>query len=116
MGESRKLLTLCLVHQHPKILLGMKKRGFGSGRYNGFGGKVEPGETIEDAAKRELMEEAGIVANDLEKVGQIDLTWEGKDGILEVHIFRTTEFRGVPTEGDEMAPQWFDVSEIPFDM
>jgi len=34
----------------------MKKRGFGAGRYNGFGGKVEPGETILQGAQRELQE------------------------------------------------------------
>ncbi|MEK7607017.1 MAG: DNA mismatch repair protein MutT, partial [Patescibacteria group bacterium] len=40
---ERKLLTLCFIHQSPRILLGMKKRGFGAGRWNGFGGKVEAG-------------------------------------------------------------------------
>jgi hypothetical protein len=39
----KKLLTLCIVHQNDKVLLGMKKRGFGMGRWNGFGGKVEAG-------------------------------------------------------------------------
>ena len=53
------LTTLCIIHQHPRVLLGMKKRGFGVGRWNGFGGKVQREETIEDAAKRELREEAG---------------------------------------------------------
>lgn len=49
---SSKLLTLVLVVQPGRVLLGMKKRGFGAGKWNGFGGKVQPGETIEDAAKR----------------------------------------------------------------
>ena len=51
MGASR-LYTLVLVVQPERVLLGMKKRGFGAGRWNGFGGKVEEGETIEDGAKR----------------------------------------------------------------
>jgi 8-oxo-dGTP pyrophosphatase MutT (NUDIX family) len=33
----------------------LKKRGFGAGYYNGFGGKVEPGESIEQAAQREVI-------------------------------------------------------------
>lgn len=49
---KNKILTLVLVHDATKVLLGMKKRGFGVGRWNGFGGKVEPNETIEEAAKR----------------------------------------------------------------
>lgn len=47
-----KLLTLVMVVQPGRVLLGMKKRGFGAGRWNGFGGKVQDGETIEDAARR----------------------------------------------------------------
>lgn len=49
---SSKLLTLVLVVQPGRVLLGLKKRGFGVGKWNGFGGKVQPGETIEDAAVR----------------------------------------------------------------
>jgi hypothetical protein len=33
-----------LIHKEGKLLLGMKKRGFGMNKYNGFGGKVEKGE------------------------------------------------------------------------
>lgn len=56
-GESakrppNKLLTLLFVVESDRVLLGMKKRGFGAGRWNGFGGKVDRDETIEEAAKR----------------------------------------------------------------
>lgn len=47
-----KLLTLVMIMKDNKLLLGMKKRGFGKGRWNGFGGKVQENETILDAAKR----------------------------------------------------------------
>ena len=57
---EKKITTLVLVHQGEKVLLGMKKRGFGQGRWNGFGGKLHEGETIEQAAKRETFEEAGV--------------------------------------------------------
>lgn len=62
----RKILTLCMVMKDGKLLLGMKKRGFGMGRWNGFGGKVEAGESIEEAAKREVFEESGLVARSVE--------------------------------------------------
>ena len=62
----RKILTLCLVYQPPKILLGMKKRGFGVGRWNGFGGKVKDGETVKQTVKREMEEEVGIVPKSFE--------------------------------------------------
>ncbi len=47
-----KLLTLLFVLEPGRVLLGLKKRGFGVGRWNGFGGKVEVGESIEEGAIR----------------------------------------------------------------
>lgn len=43
--------------------VGQKRRGFGEGLYNGFGGKVEKGEHVIEAAVRELQEECGLVAD-----------------------------------------------------
>ncbi len=113
--ENKKIITtLCLVHQPPKILLGLKKCGFGAGRWNGFGGKVHDGESIEDAAKRELSEEAHIEALSLENVGLIHFVFESDQEIVEVNFFKVSDFTGNPIETEEMKPQWFDVNEIPF--
>jgi len=49
---ANKVLTLAFVRQGSKVLLGLKKRGFGEGRWNGFGGKVHVGETIKEGALR----------------------------------------------------------------
>lgn len=111
---TKKLLTLCIVYQHPKVLLGMKKRGFGAGRWNGFGGKVQNEETIETAANRELKEEAGIEAKFLEKVGIMDFEFKNNPEILQVHIFKTEDFLGELKESEEMKPQWWHIDEIPF--
>ncbi len=98
-----------------RVLLGMKKKGFGAGRWNGFGGKVEKWETIEEAAKREVREEAGVEVSELEKVGVIEFEFQGNPELLEVHIFKATNFTGTPSESDEMRPQWFPTDQIPFD-
>lgn len=116
MEEKRVPLTLCVIYQPPRVLLGMKKRGFGAGRWNGFGGKLLEGETIMDALMREMKEEVGVVPADPVKVGVIDFRFQNKPGeVLTVHIFRATRFSGEPMESEEMRPQWFEEGDIPFE-
>jgi 8-oxo-dGTP pyrophosphatase MutT (NUDIX family) len=72
MAAFRKVLTLVVVIReqgvHRSILLGLKKRGFGAGKWNGFGGKVEPGESIVQGARRELLEESFLECAESELV------------------------------------------------
>jgi 8-oxo-dGTP diphosphatase/2-hydroxy-dATP diphosphatase len=112
---KKRLLTLCFVHDHPRVLLGMKKRRFGAGLWNGFGGKVEEGEEIEEAAIRELKEESGLEALNISKRGVLTFEFENDPAVLEVHVFYTDKFQGKIIETDEMRPQWFHVSEIPYE-
>lgn len=111
----KKILTLVFILQDDKILLGLKKRGFGAGRWNGFGGKVEPGESIEEAAKREVFEESGITVNELEKRAIHRFSWQDREDILEVHTFLATEWNGEIRESEEMKPQWHLIADIPYD-
>ncbi|XP_006889796.1 PREDICTED: 7,8-dihydro-8-oxoguanine triphosphatase [Elephantulus edwardii] len=109
-----RLYTLVLVLQPQRVLLGMKKRGFGAGRWNGFGGKVEEGETVEEGAKRELLEESGLTTDELHEAGRITFEFEGSPERMDVRIFYTDHVQGTPTESDEMRPQWFQLDQIPF--
>jgi len=113
--NKRKILTLCCLKKGGQILLGMKKRGFGAGRWNGFGGKVKTGENIEQAAIRETQEECGIEIIELEKTGIVNFKFEESPEILEVHLFNIKRFAGEPKESEEMEPRWFSYAEIPFD-
>jgi len=110
----KKILTLCIPIKGDKVLLGMKKRGFGSGRWNGFGGKMEEGETIEQATLRELDEEVGIKDGKLSKAGILEFSFENDDKVLQVHIFKLLDFSGEPIETEEMKPEWFSFDKIPF--
>jgi 8-oxo-dGTP pyrophosphatase MutT (NUDIX family) len=65
--------VFCRRQQPSEILLGMKKRGFGMNKWNGFGGKVEVNETIPQAAARELQEECGL---------DVDIAALAKRGLL----------------------------------
>jgi len=112
--EHKKLLTLCFIRQGDNILLGMKKRGMGQGKWNGFGGKVEIEETIHDAVIREVKEEAGIVVQHIQLYGVLDFTLPGEIQIWQVHIFLATQFSGEVIETEEMKPKWFAIPEIPY--
>jgi len=95
----------------------MKKRGFGEGRWNGVGGKVEAGESIDQAMVRETEEEIGVTPTVYEKVGDIrfDEYFKGEPTLMHVHVFIATSWTGEPTESEEMAPKWFDLHEIPYE-
>jgi 8-oxo-dGTP diphosphatase/2-hydroxy-dATP diphosphatase len=112
---AKKILTLCLLRKDDQILLGMKKYGFGAGKWNGFGGKLDFGETIEQAAMREMQEESSVIVENLEKRGVLDFEFQGNSEILEVHVFHAQNFTGMPKETNEMRPQWFEVDHIPYD-
>ena len=112
---TRRIYTLCFPLAGTRVLLGFKKRGFGSGRWNGFGGKLKQGETIEQAARRETWEEAGLAPVALRESGRLLFTFEGVAEAMEVHVFRTEDWTGEPAESDEMRPRWFEQTEIPFD-
>ena len=104
-----------MIYNDDQILLAMKKRGFGSGRWNGYGGKVMEGETIEEAAQRELLEESGVTVSKLKNRGQLTFSFEDdNEKEFEVHLFHAKEFDGEPVETEEMKPQWFTHSEIPY--
>ena len=51
-SQESKLYTLIVVKKDDQVLLGFKKRGFGINKWNGFGGKVESGESITTCAIR----------------------------------------------------------------
>jgi len=111
----KTITTLCTIQKDGQLLLGMKKRGFGAGKWNGFGGKVKDGESIEEALIRETKEEAGIEIKEIKKVGVIDFYFKKAGEIIEVNLFYCSEFSGEPEETEEMRPQWFALDKIPYD-
>jgi 8-oxo-dGTP pyrophosphatase MutT (NUDIX family) len=115
-----KRATICfLVAEDPRrILLGLKKRGFGKGKFNGFGGKIADGEDVRDAAVREIREECGleVAPADLIPAGRLVFFFPSRPEFdHDVSVFRAVRWRGALCESDEMRPEWFRIEEVPYD-
>ncbi len=119
--NEMKLTTLCFLVKDDKVLLAMKKRGFGAGKWNGVGGKVETGESVLEAMVREAEEEIGVKIDcqpPPRKAGRglLHFFFENKpDCSQECHVFVADKWQGEPTETEEMKPKWFPINSLPFE-
>lgn len=112
-----KLNTCCLVLllKDNQISLGMKKRGFGAGRWNGYGGKPQIKETIKQSATRETLEECGVKIIQLEQKALLKFYFSDKpEWNQQAIVFISTQWMGEPVESEEMKPKWFEISQIPY--
>jgi len=115
--SNTKICTLVFLRRGDEICLAMKKRGFGAGRWNGAGGKVEPGESIEAGMIRECQEEIGVRPLAYTKVAIHDFRGlkDGEPWGNIGHTYICNKWEGEPAETEEMAPQWFAITDIPYD-
>ncbi|MDO8452431.1 MAG: 8-oxo-dGTP diphosphatase [bacterium] len=107
---THKQNTLCLLLRDDEILLALKKRGFGEGKWNGVGGKPNKGEPIKGAAIRETNEEIGVIPTSMREVAHVYY----QPYNIEMHVYLVTKWEGTPVESEEMMPKWFKKSEIPY--
>jgi 8-oxo-dGTP diphosphatase / 2-hydroxy-dATP diphosphatase len=108
--------TWMFVVKNGRILLAMKKRGFGAGKWNAPGGKVQRAESIEQGAIRETKEELGITVEKAEKAAEIEFQFKyNPEWNMTVFGFMAKKWHGEARETEEMAPKWFKFSEIPYE-
>jgi 8-oxo-dGTP diphosphatase len=101
------------------VLLGLKKTGFGVGKWVGLGGHIEPGEKPVAAAVREVAEESSLIvsADSLEHVASIEFRFPVRPSWDQTaQVYLTSVYEGVATESDEIRPRWYRESELPLEL
>jgi 8-oxo-dGTP diphosphatase len=94
-----------------KWLLVRRAHAPSKGKYAFPGGRAETGETLEEAARRELAEETGLTAGRLSVMAAMDLP--GKGCIYALTVFEANEVTGTLAAGDDAAAaQFFSLEEI----
>ncbi len=114
-----RAVTLVYPVAHGRVLLGFKKRGFGSGKLVGFGGAIEPGETAVQAAIRELAEESSLqtTPSAVHSAAGIRFHFPARPAWNHaVQVFRVSSWQGTARESSEMRPCWFTMDTIPYDL
>lgn len=96
-----------------QILMGTKKDGPYDGMVMSLGGSIEDGETPEQAAIREAIEEAGVTPIAPVKTARIACHYKGNNVKLITHIFVANDWEGEIIETEEMTPEWHYMDMIP---
>ena len=99
-----QLATLCYVQRADRTLMlrrGKKPNDIHQGKWNGLGGKFEPGETPEECVMREVMEESGLQISQLRLAGFLSFP-EFKDGVdwyVFVYTAKSAASESIAAEG-----------------
>ena len=110
-----KLATLCYLRKdgHTLMLHRIKKENdMHPGKWNGLGGKLEPGESPEECVVREVEEESGLRIRNPRLHGII--TFPAFDGLDDwyVFVFTASEFEGELIDSREGVLRWVPDDEV----
>ena len=83
-----------------------------AGKWNGLGGKLDPGETPEECAFREIMEESGLKAKNLILKGIITFPGFSDDEDWYTFLFVIDDFEGQLIDSPEGVLKWIPNDEL----
>ena len=115
MATTLKLATLCYVRQGGKTLMihrVKKDQDIHQGKWNGLGGKLEPGETPEECARRELLEESGLNVRSLEYKGILTFPLFADNEDWYAFVFVARDFQGTLIDSPEGDLCWIEDDQL----
>lgn len=92
-----KLATICYIDNGEALLLmhrNKKPDDVHEGKWISVGGKLEAGESPEDCAKREILEETGLVVTEMRLAGIITFPEFTPENDWYTYVFKVTGFGG----------------------
>lgn len=110
-----KLATLCYVRKDGKTLMvhrNKKANDMHQGKWNGLGGKLEPGETPEECCIRELYEETGLIVRNPQLKGLITFPGFSNDEDWYTFLFVITDFDGQLIDSPEGELEWVEDARL----
>lgn len=110
-----KLATLCYVFDRNKVLMinrNKRKNDMHLGKWNGLGGKFNPGETPEECVIREVYEESGLLIKNPELKGFLTFPAFDDEEDWYVFVFIAKEFSGKLRESDEGELEWIEWENV----
>lgn len=102
------LAVICFIVVNGQILL-MEAQWHGN-QWSVIGGKVEPGETPEEAVRREVLEETGLTLGEVREAGHLLL--QEHAGATSVYLFRGAHPTGELRGSHEGIPSWHPLAEL----
>jgi 8-oxo-dGTP diphosphatase len=114
-SERYKLIprVLCFVFSGAEVLLlkGAANKKIWAGKYNGLGGHVERDETVQAAAEREILEEAGLTVTDLRLRGVVNID-TGEAAGIGLFVFTAQAVGRTTTASVEGELEWVPVVRV----
>ena len=88
-----------------------KKNDVNHDKWIGVGGKLEPGETVEACARREVTEETGYVMGCINYRGIVTFISDTAP-CEEMHLFTCDDFQGEMRDCDEGVLEWVPTTDV----